>query len=107
MKRYPIKPPVLMNWPDETVKIVDPVISEISVDSLIDIGLLVLYRQIKQLSALSAKGKLDAPSARDLRDHVKLLFEIKDREADLLRTLTPEQLQQLIDKIKEPDGSSK
>lgn len=105
MKRYPTKPPIVMNWPDEKVVIPDPVISEISVDSLINDGLLALYREIKQLLSLSSKGKLDAPSARDLRDHVKLLFEIKDRESDMLKSLTPEQLQELIAKIQ--DGSFK
>jgi len=99
MKRYPTKPPVMMNWPDEKVVVPDPVISEISIDSLINDGLLALYREIKQLLALSSKGKLDVASARDLRDHVKLLFEIKDREADMLRSLSEEDLKKMLNKV--------
>lgn len=73
-------------------------ISDISVDRLIDDGLLALYREMKNLLILGAKGKLDAPSSRDLRDTVKLLFELRDRESESLRNLTDEQLQ---DKVKE------
>jgi hypothetical protein len=79
----------------------DPLISDISVDSLIGDGLLALHREIKNLLIFSARGKLDPASARDLRDHVKLLFEIKDRENDLLKSLTDEQLRALINKLKE------
>lgn len=76
----------------------DPPLSEISISQLIDDGLLVLYREIRNLKMLSAKGKLDANSARDLRDHIKLLFELKDREKDALKGLTEEQLEELVKK---------
>lgn len=75
-------------------KVPDPIISDISIDRLIDDGLLVLYREIHQLKILSAKGKLEPNSARDLRDHVKLLFELKEREAKSLKGLTDEELKQ-------------
>lgn len=73
-----------------------PPISDISVARLIDDGLIVLYREIKNLLALSVTGKLDANNARDLRDHLKLLFDLKDRENESLRGLTDEQLQEKV-----------
>jgi hypothetical protein len=71
-----------------------PPISDISVARLIDDGLLVLYREIKNLLMMSVNGKLEPNDARDLRDHLKLLFELKDRESESLRGLTDEQLKE-------------
>jgi hypothetical protein len=73
-----------------------PPISDISVSRLIDDSLIVLYREVKNLLALSARGKLDPNDARDLRDNLKLLFELKNRENESLRGLTDEQLQQKV-----------
>lgn len=73
-----------------------PPVSDISVARLIDNGLLALYREMRNLLLLSSKGKLDAASSRDLRDTIKLLFELKDRENESLRGLTDEELQQKI-----------
>jgi hypothetical protein len=67
---------------------------DISVDRLIDDGLMTIYREIKNLLYLSSKGKLDAANARDLRDTVKLLFDLQAREKDSLRNLTDEQLKE-------------
>jgi len=74
-----------------------PLISEISIQRLIDDSLSVLYREVKNLLILSAKGKLDAPSARDLRDNLKLLFELKDREGESLKGLTDEQINEMLE----------
>ncbi len=76
----------------------EPVVSDISIDSLIDNGLLVLFREIKQLMNMSVKGKLSAPDARDLRDHLKLLFELKDREDLTLSGLSEDELKIIIEK---------
>ena len=70
-----------------------PPISEISISSLLDDGLLTLYREITNLKRLSVNGKLSSADARDLRDHLKLLFELKDREEQLLRGMTDEELE--------------
>lgn len=67
-------------------------LSDISVDKLLDTGLLILQREIKNLASLSASGKLEANDARDLRDTVKLLFELKEREAKSLSSLSDEEL---------------
>lgn len=72
-----------------------PLISDISIDRLLDDGLLALQREMKNLLRLSANGKLEGPDARDLRDTVKLLFELKDRENALLKGMTDEQLREL------------
>lgn len=82
----------------------DPAFSDISIARLMDDSLLVLYREIKHLLALSARGKLDPNDARDLRDHLKLLFELKDRENESLKGLTDEQLE---DKLKVAMNESK
>lgn len=75
----------------------DPLLSDISVGRLIDDGLLAIYREMRNLLLLSANGKLEAANARDLRDLVKLLFELKDREDALLKGLTDEQIKKIID----------
>ena len=72
--------------------------SEVSVDRLIDNGLTVLQREMKNLLSQSARGKLDAASARDLRDTVKLLFELKDRESELLKGKTDDELKDMVAK---------
>jgi len=79
-------------------------LSDISVARLIDDVLLALYREVKNLLILSAKGKLEATMSRDLRDIVKLLFELKDRENESLRGLTDEQLKE---KVKEALADNK
>ncbi len=94
MKRIP---PTPMNWPDEKPK--EVLVSDISIDGLIGDGLQALYREIKNLLMLSAKGKLEPNAARDLRDHLKMLFEIKDRESAMLSGLTEEQLQTLLAQV--------
>lgn len=73
--------------------------ADISVQRLIDDGLLILYREIKNLLLLSIRGKLEAPDAKDLRDHLKLLFELREQEGDALRSLSDEQLQKLAKEV--------
>jgi hypothetical protein len=73
-------------------KVIDPPLSDISVQRLLDDALLALYREIKNLLLLSAKGKLSPTDARDLRDHSKLLFELREQEKDSLRHLTDDEL---------------
>lgn len=87
--RYVPKPNTVIDMPD---KISDPFVSDISVGRLIDDGLLAIHREMKNLLMLSAKGKLDAANSRDLRDTVKLLFELKDREGESLRGMTDDEL---------------
>lgn len=84
----------------------DSDLSDISIDRLIEMGLTALDREIRNLTMASAKGKLDAPSAKDLRDHIKLLFELQQREADFLKGLTDEQLQAILDKRKNESKSN-
>lgn len=77
-------------------EITPPPISDISVARLIDDSLVVLYREVKNLLTLSARGKLEPNDARDLRDHLKLLFELKDRESESLRGLTDNELKEQV-----------
>lgn len=72
---------------------VEPPISDISVDKLIGKGLIILDREVRNLMGMSSTGKLDPNSARDLRDTVKLLFELKEREAKALGALSDSELE--------------
>jgi hypothetical protein len=81
-------------------RVEDPALSDISVARLIDDGLLAIYREMKNLLILSASGKLDSASSKDLRDTVKLLFELKDRENESLRGISDEDLEATIKDIK-------
>jgi len=94
MKRFPVKPiaPALR----ETPAPIDPIISDISVDRLIGDCLLALHREVKNILRLGIDNKLDKEDARDLRDTLKALFEIKDREKDFLKALTDEQVQAIM-----------
>ncbi len=82
----------------------DTVISDISIARLIDQGLLTLSREIKNLTMLSVRGKLSPADARDLRDHLKLLFEMRAMEADVLRTLSDAELQSRAKKAMSDDS---
>lgn len=101
MKRYAKPNTDVSTWQqkaesssDESAQLPPSAIGDISIDRLIDDGLIALYREVKNIVALSAKGKLDAPTARDLRDHLKLLFELKEIENAALRSLSDEQLKE-------------
>lgn len=87
----------MLQKPEPPVK--DLPISEISIARLIDDGLLVLFREITNLKRLSVSGKLGPTDARDLRDHLKLLFELKDRESESLKGLTDEDLEAQLNDI--------
>lgn len=93
MKRI-AKPSTVIFQKSEEVE--TPLVSDISIQRLIDDSLLILYREIKQLLFLSSKGKLPPENARDLRDHLKLLFELKNRENEMLSKVTDEQLEQML-----------
>ena len=73
--------------------------SDISIERLIDDSLVALHREIKNLLTLSSRGKLEASDARDLRDHLKLLFELKDRENESLKGVTDEELKNQAKKV--------
>lgn len=92
MKRIIPNNPLTSQMQAPKEKPVDPSTSEISVDRLIDDGLLILYREIRNLKMLSANGKLEPNDAKDLRDHVKLLFELQLRQNQILKNLTDEEL---------------
>lgn len=100
MKRYPVAPNQISKKVDSVDRSPDPLISEISVESLIGDSLLVLFRETKQLLVESSAGKLNKDSSKDLRDNLKLLFEIKDREDGFLDALTDDQIRLLAEKLK-------
>jgi hypothetical protein len=93
MSKFVVKPnqSSLPKAPDTTPEVLT---SSLSVQRLIDDCLLVLSREIRNLMIASVQGKLEASEARDLRDHCKLLFEIKKIEQDSLRNLTDDELKE-------------
>lgn len=94
----PIKPNQTTVLPSKDV--LDVPIQDVSIERLIDNGLAILYREIRNLMLLSSNGKLSPEDARDLREHLKVLFELKSRENDLLKGLSDDQLKQLVDQVK-------
>lgn len=78
--------------PPPPLKEPEPPASDISVDKLIGKGLIIIDREIRNLMSLSSSGKLESTDARDLRDTVKLLFELKERESNSLSSLSDEEL---------------
>lgn len=102
MKRIP-KPNTIIPQPE--TKAPDILVSDVSVQRLIDSCLVALDREVRNILILSARGKLDPATARDLRDTSKLLFELKDREADSLKGLSDEELENLLNKRKEEHAS--
>lgn len=99
MKRYS-KPTTDLS-PLKTPEVQVPIVSEISIQRLIDDCLGILYREVRNLSTLSSRGKLEAPDARDLRDHLKLLFELKAREDATLAGLSDTEIEGMLHK---PEG---
>lgn len=102
MKRYS-KPTTDLS-PLKAPEVEVPIVSEISIQRLIDDCLGILYREIRNLSTLSSRGKLEAADARDLRDHLKLLFELKAREDATLAGLTDEEINNMIEKPDTEEG---
>lgn len=78
-------------------------ISEVSIDRLLEDGLYILYREIKALFIMSSRGKLEPNDAKDLRDHLKLLFELKEREKELLTNMTDDELKEKAQKALNDD----
>lgn len=55
----------------------------------------ILRRDLSYLMAEASRGKLSAPSARDLVAYIKLLGDLKDMEKDDLNKLSDEALEAL------------
>lgn len=68
---------------------------DFTLESLLEKCVEALRRDISYLLAESSKGRLSAPSARDLVSYIKLLTELKDLEHSELSKLTDEQLEKL------------
>lgn len=81
----------------------DPLPKDINLDDLISKHLLILYRETRSLMVESASGKLSKDSAISMRDNMRLLFELKKKERELLDNLTDEDIVKLLnDQLKKP-----
>lgn len=69
--------------------------SAFDVEQLLDKGGEILRREIANLLGESSRGKLGAPSARDLVAYIRLLSEIKEKQVADLGSLTDEELKKL------------
>jgi hypothetical protein len=91
MKHYP----KIKNQQREMESEPDILVSDISIIKLIDDCSTAMYREVKNLLIASTKGKLGANDSRDLREYLKLLFELREQEKGLLKGFTEEQLRKL------------
>jgi len=111
MKRRPwVKDDPTRETPEQRLSSQEEVpAADISIDALIDKGLIALSREIQNL-LVASRHKLQPAEAKDLRDHLKLLFELQEREKNALDKLSDEELnaranQVLNDSIKQDDPS--
>ena len=74
----------------------EPIAADISLDDLIGKSLLILYRETRALLEESSAGKLSKDSAVCVRDNLKLLKELKEKEKSVLDNLTDEELEKLV-----------
>lgn len=70
-------------------------ISDISFGDLLDRSRLILHREIGNLTYESSQGKLSKDSAQSLRDYVKLLTDLNEREKELVKDLSADQLKEI------------
>lgn len=62
------------------------------VQELLDRSGVILQREIRNLMNESQRGKLSAPSSRDLVAYIKLLEELKTAEKEKLSSMTDDEL---------------
>ncbi len=99
MRRY-THPDQLKEAEPKVVQPPDPKLTDISLDELLSKSILILYREIRSLLLESSTGKLCKDSAQSLRDYIKLLNELKEREKDVLESLSDEQLKEIANENK-------
>lgn len=68
------------------------------VERLLSSGAEILRREIVNLMRESSSGKLEPNSARDLVNYIKLLSELKEKQAKELENLSDEELAALVNK---------
>lgn len=64
----------------------------LDVNKLLDKGAAILRREITNLMRESSSGKLNAGSARDLVQYLRLLHELREEQQEQLSNLTDEEL---------------
>lgn len=68
------------------------------IESLLDISMRALWREMDVINRYSVQGKLDTNTSRDLINYVKLLREMKKEEDELLASMTDDELNNLAKK---------
>ncbi len=69
---------------------------DISIDDLLKKGLLAIERTMKAILADTATGNPSRESIMNLKDVVQMLRDLKKHEQDLLKDMTPEELEKLV-----------
>lgn len=73
--------------------------SSFDVEKLLAQGGEILNREVKNLLMESSRGKLNAASARDLCNYIKLLSELKKEQQEALKELSDEEIEKLKETI--------
>jgi hypothetical protein len=79
---------------------------DFTLESQLEKAIEALRRDLSYIMQEASKGKLSAPTARDLVAYIKLLTELKLGEDEVLSKLTPEQLKALADESDKQTSSS-
>lgn len=69
-----------------------PDVGTFDLDKMLDQCGIILQREVYNLLSASSAKKLGPADARDLVAYIKLLHELKSEQADLLKSLTDEQV---------------
>lgn len=85
----------------DVADIPSPLRSDLELSSMLDGSLQILFRELYFLRLSSASGKLTKDDAIALRDYIKLLKDLKERERKLLDDLTDEELVEAKRKLDE------
>lgn len=70
-----------------------PVRTDVSIDSLLNKGLLAIERTMKHIVERSVHGVLERQDVQNLKDLMSLLQELKASEKDILDKMSDEELE--------------
>ena len=83
--------------PPKSLRRPDVPMTAVTLDGMLDTSLMTLYRDVNRLYEESDKRKLAPASAIQLRENIKLLMSLKDKELEKLKELSDEDLAKIAD----------
>jgi hypothetical protein len=69
--------------------------TDVSIDSLLNKGLLAIERTMRHIVERSVHGVLERSDVQNLKDLMVLLQELKEKEDDILNKMTDEELEKI------------